>query len=569
MRVEALPPHDANRDWMSVGSPFGDNGWRGENLRKPGGLNGPFDVGRFAAPADRIEYLQSFPTPELAQVTSTASPWRFSLTLAGRRCPMTQFKWLLAFGGGLFSTAVAFAPPPRGVMPAHRPAPVMRPPVMRPPMSQPPLRPSMPPPVVRPQNLGNNFKPPLVNQSVVGNRPTTAATNLSLGGHRPTTAGPLLTNPKAPLVSPAVTANKPVTGNANLSLGGHRTGPVKPLVTDPHPTATAARTTAATTNHWSGFHDPVRTAAGISALAAASGKSPAEVSLFLASQGAFNHNHWGWGGWGWGGWGWGGWGWGGWGWGWGGRGWSGFFGFSPFGLFPWGWGGSGFGIGFAYNSGPWSFGLGWGGGFGYSPAIAFVPVFAQSPPVVVGDAVPLENPPLIPQADSTLPPPAPAPPAPNEKPVDEGDTDFAARGQELFLAGKYTEAIKVLRHAVLDDPKNGPLLALTGEALWAAGQYNAAAGAIQQAILATPEADWAAVANRAARLTPNDAVGDLAKALGKDELPELRFLAGWQSFGAGKYQEAAAHLDLLLKKAPDDQVAKKLRDQALKLDEKK
>jgi tetratricopeptide (TPR) repeat protein len=179
---------------------------------------------------------------------------------------------------------------------------------------------------------------------------------------------------------------------------------------------------------------------------------------------------------------------------------------------------------------------------------------------------------LIPQADATLPPPAPAvneKPALNEKSGDEGDLDFATRGQDLFLAGKYPEAVKAFRHAVLDDPRNGPLLALTGEALWAAGNYHEAAGALQRALLATPEADWTGVANRAARLTPVDAVNNLAKALGKDELPELRFLAGWQSFGAGKYQEAAAHLDLLLKKAPDDQVAKKLRDQAVKLGEGK
>jgi predicted Zn-dependent protease len=144
-------------------------------------------------------------------------------------------------------------------------------------------------------------------------------------------------------------------------------------------------------------------------------------------------------------------------------------------------------------------------------------------------------------------------------------TDFAQQGQELFLAGKYDDAVKALRHAVVDDPRNGPLLALTGEALWAGGHYNEAAGALQQSLLATPEADWPGVAGRAARLIPPEAVGNLAKEIGDKELPELRFLAAYQSFGAGKYDEAAGHLDLLLKKAPDDAVAKKLREQAGKL----
>ena len=133
------------------------------------------------------------------------------------------------------------------------------------------------------------------------------------------------------------------------------------------------------------------------------------------------------------------------------------------------------------------------------------------------------------------------------------------------MAGKYADAVKALRHAVVDDPTNGPLLALTGEALWANGNYNEAAGAIQQSLLATPETDWVGVSSRAARLIPAEAVGNLARAIGDKESPELRFLAGYQSFGAGKFDEAAAHLDLLLKKAPDDAVAKKLRDQAVKL----
>ena len=122
---------------------------------------------------------------------------------------------------------------------------------------------------------------------------------------------------------------------------------------------------------------------------------------------------------------------------------------------------------------------------------------------------------------------------------------------------------------MLDDPKNGPLLALTGEALWAAGNYNEAAGALQQSLLATPEADWVGVSSRAARLIPGEAVTALGNALNKEEQPALRFLAAYQSFGAGKFQEATAHLDIVLKKAPEDQVAKKLREQAVKLSEGK
>jgi tetratricopeptide (TPR) repeat protein len=272
------------------------------------------------------------------------------------------------------------------------------------------------------------------------------------------------------------------------------------------------------------------TPSGVAALSAASGKSPAEVALFLASQrGSWNRWGWGWGGW------------------WGSPGW-GFWGINPFGLVPWGFG-PGFSVGFGYHSGPWAFGLGYN--FGYSPVMPFAPVFV-GPPVGVAEADP-----------QVLPQPEPVPPA--GEAARPAPSDFAQQGQELFLAGKYGDAVKALRHAVVDDPQNGPLLALTGEALWAAGSYNEAAGAIQQSLLATPEADWTGVAGRAARLIPAEAVGNLGKAIGEKESPDLRFLAAYQSFGAGKYDEAAAHLDLLLKKAPDDAVAKKLRDQAAKL----
>ncbi|HEX3146811.1 MAG TPA: tetratricopeptide repeat protein, partial [Gemmataceae bacterium] len=200
------------------------------------------------------------------------------------------------------------------------------------------------------------------------------------------------------------------------------------------------------------------------------------------------------------------------------------------------------------------------------------PVIVADPGVPVLQSI---NPPLIPQATGPAPAPPAAvgptlpPPAAVEKPQAEPEADFAARGQEQFLAGKYADAVKSLRHAVLDDPKNGPLLALTGEALWAAGNFNEAAGAFQQSLLATPEADWKAVAHRAARLTPADSVTALGNALVKEEQPSLRFLAAYQSFGAGKWEEATAHLDVVLKKAPDDQVAKKLRELAVKASEGK
>jgi hypothetical protein len=417
---------------------------------------------------------------------------------------MKSRKWFLVVVVGLVGFTMAAAAP-------HHPMPARPMGGMSRPGGAMPHPGAMPRPVAHPQVMHPSQSP------FVG-RPQMSFP----GGH------PGALTPQSQISRPPL--NPVVSGNSGIRP--LNTGP-RPLVTNPHPNATrvtAARTTAAGQHHFV-------TPSGVAALSAASGKSPAEVALFLASQhGGWNHWGWGWGGWGWG--------WGGW---WGSPGW-GFWGINPFGLVPWGYG-PGFSIGFGYHSGPWAFGLGYN--FGYSPVMPYAPVFV-GPPVGVVEA----NPQVLPQ-------PEPVPPA--AEAARPATTDFAQQGQELFLAGKYGDAVKVLRHAVVDDPHNGPLLALTGEALWAAGSYNEAAGAIQQSLLATPEADWTGVASRAARLIPAEAVGNLTRAIGEKETPDLRFLAGYQSFGAGKYDEAAVHLDLLLKKAPDDAVAKKLRDQAAKL----
>lgn len=536
---------------------------------------------------------------------------------------MKRFYWLIA-AASLFGSMAAVAAPPKGghaparpaamaprpAMQAPRPAmqaprPAMQAP--RPAMTQPAIRPQLTQPMGKPALNPVNPTPQVLNkppQLNVGPKP--AITNLPGGVGKP---NPAVTGPRPVITNGPGNSIKPQLLNAGpkpaITAGGSGGGnnvvgkPNTTLLTNPNPGVTTrpARTTGpnpAQTAARSGAAHHAVVAPQTAALAAASAfnpnLTPATLALYAYSQRNASHPWWtpfgiplpGFGGYGYGGFGYGGYGYGGYGWG---RGWGAYasIGWAPYGFNPfwcgYGWPGygygSGFGIGFGYHSGPWSVGFGYGGNFGYTPAIAYVPydveqpVIVEQPPVVVG-SVPPVNAPANPQLGPTLPPPTQAEkPAAVEKPAVEGDVDFAARGQEQFLAGKYADAVKTLKHAVLDDPKNGPLLALTGEALWAAGNFNEAAGALQQSLLATPEADWTGVAHRAARLTPVDSVTALGNALAKEEQPGLRFLAAYQSFGAAKYEEAIAHLDIVLKKAPDDQVAKKLREQAVKLNEGK
>jgi len=535
---------------------------------------------------------------------------------------MNRFRWLVA-ASALLGSSVAFGAAPKGAVarPAARPMPH---PVSRPVMAQP--RPQMPvphaqpmsrpqqqftQPAIRPQQFPQPAIKPSLNPVAplpqVVNKPQAlnvgpkpALNNLPSGVGKPlpgvTGPRPAVTNLPGNSIKPQLLNAGPKPGITNLpggSTGGNVVGkPPTTLLTNPNPgvvTARPARTTGpkpAQLASTSAAHHAV-VAPHTAALAAASAfnpnLTPATLALYAYSQRNASHPWWtpygipiggfGYGGYGYGGFGYGGYGYGGYGYG--HHGWGAFasIGWAPYGFNPF-WCG-GFGIGLGYHSGPWSAGIGYGWGFDYSPAIAYVPYYVEQP-VIVGQppiVVDSGSPPLIPQAapatGPTLPPPAAAEKPAGEKPAVDGDVDYAARGQEQFLAGKYADAVKSLRHAVLDDPKNGPLLALTGEALWAAGNFNEAAGAFQQSLLASPEADWKGVANRAARLTPADSVTALGNALAKEEQPGPRFLAAYQSFGAGKYEEAIAHLDVVLKKAPEDQVAKKLREQAIKLNEGK
>jgi hypothetical protein len=527
---------------------------------------------------------------------------------------MNRLYWLVGAGALVGSTfAMAAAPKGPSYHPAARPMPhpVARPAMMpqsRPqlaipqqhmqpvgrPVAQPQFHAPVQPQVIHPQGQPN-LRPSL-NQITPQPRINPAIQNNVVGKpSNPVVQNNVVGKPSNPALNPNNVVGKSFNpGVVQNNLVGK---PNTTLLTNPHPgvtnnlgRATGPKPAQTAAGRTSAAHHAV-VAPQTAALAAASAinpnLTPATLALYAYSQRNASHPWWtpfgipigGYGYGGYGGFGYGGFGYGGYGYG---HRWGAFasIGWAPYGFNPFwfGCGSPGFGIGFGYNSGPWSIGVGYGWGFGYAPAITYVPYVVEQPVIVADPGVPVLqsiNPPLIPQATGPAPAPPAAvgptlpPPAAVEKPQAEPEADFAARGQEQFLAGKYADAVKSLRHAVLDDPKNGPLLALTGEALWAAGNFNEAAGAFQQSLLATPEADWKAVAHRAARLTPADSVTALGNALVKEEQPSLRFLAAYQSFGAGKWEEATAHLDVVLKKAPDDQVAKKLRELAVKASEGK
>jgi hypothetical protein len=155
---------------------------------------------------------------------------------------------------------------------------------------------------------------------------------------------------------------------------------------------------------------------------------------------------------------------------------------------------------------------------------------------------------------------------PNPQQQQPQATDYFTNGQQLLAEGKLQDGLQALRHAVVDNPNNGQVAAVTSQALLANGNYEEAAGAAQQALNLLPEDQWMTTLSKASNLIDTKTTTEaLRQAIAKTpDAPAPRFLAGYQSFAAGDYIQAVAELDAVLKIAPQEPVATKLRAAAQK-----
>ena len=201
---------------------------------------------------------------------------------------------------------------------------------------------------------------------------------------------------------------------------------------------------------------------------------------------------------------------------------------------------------------------------------------AQGAPVTTPVNTPVTTPPANAAANSgtipTAPPDAAAGAAETEPPppTDEDRASslvFAERGETDFRNGDYKNAVYSWKHALVDDPENGVLVMMLAQGLFATGDYSQAAGAVQQGLQMLPRDKWGVVVENfrelyGQRQDYTTHLRALEKSIReKPEDPALRFLAGYHYFFLGYPQQALDQLDKGLKKAPRDQVAKKLRDQ--------
>ena len=108
---------------------------------------------------------------------------------------------------------------------------------------------------------------------------------------------------------------------------------------------------------------------------------------------------------------------------------------------------------------------------------------------------------------------------------------------------------------------------MLGQALFATGNFDEAAGATQAAMQTLPKDQWGVVASNYKELYGSvqdytNQLRALEKAVSdKPDHPGQRFLLGFHYGYLGFPQQSVDQLDKVLKLAPTDEVAKKLRDE--------
>jgi tetratricopeptide (TPR) repeat protein len=237
------------------------------------------------------------------------------------------------------------------------------------------------------------------------------------------------------------------------------------------------------------------------------------------------------------------------------------YGLNYLGVGGWGYNPYGYGYNWGY---PWGYlasrvlftfrpFLGWGyGGYGnggYGNSYATTYYSSTYAPVTTTTAMPI---------DTSVPTPDPS--------VAAASGDFATQAEADFQAGNYDSAVRNWQHALVDDPNNATLVMLMSQGLFATGKYDEAAGALQAALQGVPQDKWNTVVGNYRELYGN--VEDYTKQLRaletaseKTESPAMQFLLGYHYGYLGFPKEAVRELDKGLKLAPEDMLARQLRDQ--------
>jgi tetratricopeptide (TPR) repeat protein len=219
-----------------------------------------------------------------------------------------------------------------------------------------------------------------------------------------------------------------------------------------------------------------------------------------------------------------------------------------------GYSGYGYGVPYAANA---------GAAYPYSYSASY----ATTPPAVTSPTV---TPPIVMSPAVTPAPPAPgistrsAITAARRRPA---RTDFVKQGDDAFKTGAYAAAAQAWQHALIDDPHNGTLALKAAQAMFAAGQYEKAADTVQRGFATLPASRWGGVVRDRSQLYGAKA-GDYASQLqaleravrDQPENTDEQFLLAYQYAFSSRTSDATRILDDVLQVAPENTVAKSLRD---------
>jgi tetratricopeptide (TPR) repeat protein len=145
--------------------------------------------------------------------------------------------------------------------------------------------------------------------------------------------------------------------------------------------------------------------------------------------------------------------------------------------------------------------------------------------------------------------------------------EMLALAEDAFYARDYQQAVRWLRHAVIELPNDPKVLMLLSQALFAVGEFGEAAGAAQAGMLVAEDAaEWdVIIGNYREYYSDTQDYVDQLKALedhvfkGQPDDHAARFLVGVQYGLLGYPKQSVRELDIVLQSAPDDRLAREFR----------
>ncbi|MGI9517618.1 MAG: hypothetical protein ACR2NP_11265 [Pirellulaceae bacterium] len=221
----------------------------------------------------------------------------------------------------------------------------------------------------------------------------------------------------------------------------------------------------------------------------------------------------------------------------------------------------------------------YGPGYGYvdPPPSAYLtpaPAYGVAPAVPLVGAQP--TPALAPSVAPSRVPGSTAPSAPAQSvlrtsgsatlvPVSPTAQSWQQQAEQAFRQQRYEEAVRMSRHASVEDGNNGLVFLFGSQAGFAAGRYDIAYDALARATELLPFEQWSFVIDRYRQLYSNrdyiaqmDQLGQFTK-----DNPQASFpvtVRGFHYAQLGHTEAARQDLQAALKRNPEDVVARRLLD---------